>query len=179
MLRVLDLIFSLLGIIFLFPLFIFLWFVVRFSYTSPLFKQLRVCRNQQPFVLIKFRTMPLNTKSISTHLIKNVRMKPFGIFLREIGLDEIPQLWNVLIGEMSLVGPRPCLFSQKKLMKERKKRGIFKVRPGITGLAQVKGIDMSKPILLAKTELKMIKKLNLFYYFYYIIVTIFLIFKKK
>jgi lipopolysaccharide/colanic/teichoic acid biosynthesis glycosyltransferase len=123
--------------------------------------------------------MPFNTKSTSTHLIKNVRMNPFSIFLRETGLDEIPQLWNVLIGEMSLVGPRPCLISQRKLIKERKKRGIFKARPGLTGLAQVKGINMAQPTLLAKTELKMIKQLNFFYYFYYIFITILLIFKRR
>jgi lipopolysaccharide/colanic/teichoic acid biosynthesis glycosyltransferase len=101
-----------------------------------------------------------------------------GIFLRKTKLDEIPQLWNVLIGEMSLVGPRPCLLNQNNLINERKKRGVFKVRPGITGLAQIKGITMKTPTLLAKTDLEMIKQLNVFNYFYYILVTMFLIFKK-
>ena len=177
--RLFDLILSLLGIIFLFPLFLILWIAVWFNYRSPFFKQIRVGINQKPFQLIKFRTMPLNTKSISTHLIKNVRLNTFSIFLRETGLDEITQLWNILIGEMSIIGPRPCLLSQTKLIKERKKRGLFKVRPGLTGLAQVEGINMSKPTLLAKTELKMMRQLNLFYYFYYIFLTILLIYKKK
>jgi len=79
---------------------------------------------------------------------------------------------------MSLVGPRPCLLNQKKLINERKKRGVFKIRPGITGLAQTKGINMKNPTLLAKTDLEMIKQLNVFNYFYYILVTIILIFKK-
>jgi lipopolysaccharide/colanic/teichoic acid biosynthesis glycosyltransferase len=83
------------------------------------------------------------------------------------------------MGHMSLVGPRPCLPNQKRLIIERKKRGIYKVKPGITGLAQVTGINMSRPLLLAKTDLKMIKQMNLFYYFYYILKTVFIIFKKK
>ena len=80
---------------------------------------------------------------------------------------------------MSLVGPRPSLFTQRKLISERKKRGIFKVKPGITGLAQISGINMKTPTLLAKTDFKMIKKLNLSYYFYYIFMTFFLILKKN
>jgi lipopolysaccharide/colanic/teichoic acid biosynthesis glycosyltransferase len=80
---------------------------------------------------------------------------------------------------MSLVGPRPCLPNQKRLIIERKKRGVFKVKPGITGLAQLSDINMSIPTLLAKTDLKMIKQMNLFYYFYYILITILLIFKRK
>ena len=72
---------------------------------------------------------------------------------------------------MSLVGPRPCLFNQKKLINERKKRGVFKVRPGITGLAQVTGVTMKSPTFLAKKDFKMIKEMNLFYYFYYIFKT--------
>jgi lipopolysaccharide/colanic/teichoic acid biosynthesis glycosyltransferase len=80
---------------------------------------------------------------------------------------------------MSLVGPRPCLSNQRKLVFERKKRAVFKVRPGITGLAQVKGIDMSTPTLLAKVDSEMIKQMNLINYFYYIFVTILFIFKKK
>ena len=80
---------------------------------------------------------------------------------------------------MSLVGPRPCLFNQKKLIKERKKRKVFNVRPGITGLAQIKGISMSTEVLLAQTDSKMIKKMSLFYYFYYIFFSIFLIFKRE
>ena len=78
---------------------------------------------------------------------------------------------------MSLVGPRPCLLNQKKLISERKKRGIFKVKPGITGLAQISGVNMKTPLLLAKIDLKMIQKMNLFYYFYYIFRTIFITIK--
>jgi lipopolysaccharide/colanic/teichoic acid biosynthesis glycosyltransferase len=103
----------------------------------------------------------------------------FGIFLRNYKLDELPQLWNVLLGDMSLVGPRPCLLNSKTLIRERKKRNVFKVKPGITGLAQISGINMKTPTLLAKTDLKMIKKFNILYYFYYILVTFVIVLKKK
>ena len=79
---------------------------------------------------------------------------PLGAFLRRTKLDELPQLWNVLKGEMSLIGPRPGLFNQKELIAERAKRGVLDARPGITGLAQVQGIDMSTPVLLADTDAK-------------------------
>ena len=179
MIRLLDFFFSLVGILVLSPLFILLWVIGSFDSGSPLFKQIRVGRDQKLFILIKFRTMPLSTKSVATHLVKNLNLSYFCLFLRKAKLDEIPQLWNVLIGDMSLVGPRPCLFNQKKLIIERKKRGVFKFRPGITGLAQIKGITMKNPTLLAKTDLQMIKQLNLFDYFYYILVTVLIIFKKN
>jgi O-antigen biosynthesis protein WbqP len=178
MTRLLDFFFSLFGILILSPLFILLLIIAFFDNSSPIFKQIRVGIYQKPFTLIKFRTMPLGTKSAATHLVKNLKLTFFSIFLRKTKLDEIPQLWNVLIGEMSLVGPRPCLLNQKKLINERKKRGVFKIRPGITGLAQIKGITMKNPTLLAKTDLEMIKQLNVFNYFYYILVTMILIFKK-
>ena len=131
------------------------------------------------FVLIKFRTMPIKTRSVGTHLIKNIKLTSFGYFLRRTKLDEIPQLFNVLIGDMSLVGPRPCLFNQRKLIRERRKRGVFKIKPGITGLAQISLINMKTPTLLSKTDQKMINKMSLIYYFYYIVKTIFLIKKKS
>ena len=178
MIRLLDILFSLLGILILFSLFSLIWIISFFYNGSPLFKQIRVGRYQKPFILIKFRTMPKSTKSAATHLVRNINLNRFSFFLRKTKLDEIPQLWNVLIGDMSLVGPRPCLFNQKKLIMERKKRGAFKVRPGITGLAQIKNITMKHPTLLAKIDLQMIKQLNVFNYCYYIVVTILLIFKK-
>jgi O-antigen biosynthesis protein WbqP len=178
MIRLLDFFFSLFGIFILSPLLILLLIVGLFDSGSPLFKQTRVGIYQNPFILIKFRTMPLGTKSAATHLVKNLKLSLFSSILRKTKLDEIAQLWNVLIGEMSLVGPRPCLLNQKKLINERKKRGVFKVRPGITGLAQIKGVTMQNPILLAKTDLEMIKQLNVFNYFYYILLTMLLIFKK-
>ena len=179
MIRLLDIFFSLLGILALSLLLILLWIFGLFENGSPIFKQIRVGRHQKPFILFKFRTMPISAKSVATHLVKNLKLSLFGSFLRKTKLDETLQLWNVLRGQMSLVGPRPCLLSQTKLIKERKKRGVFKVRPGLTGLAQIKGITMKTPTLLAKIDLKMIKEMNLFYYFYYIFKTVLLIIRKK
>jgi O-antigen biosynthesis protein WbqP len=177
MIRIFDFLFSLIGLIFLSPLIILIFFIGLFDNGSPLFIQSRVGYNLKSFSLIKFRTMPMGVKSVGTHLIKDIKLSSFGNFLRTTKIDEIPQLLNVLFGDMSLVGPRPCLFNQRKLINERKKRGVFKVRPGITGLAQISGIDMKTPTLLAKTDQKMIKNMSLYNYFYYIFKTIFKIIK--
>ena len=173
MIRIFDFLFSIIGLIFLSPLLILLCLMGLLDNGSPLFIQKRVGRNFKPFLLIKFRTMPIKTKSLGTHLLRDIKLTSFGYFLRRTKLDEIPQLFNVLIGDMSLVGPRPCLLNQRKLIIERKKRGVLKVRPGITGLAQISGINMKTPTLLAKIDLKMIKEMNLFNYFYYLSITIF------
>ena len=173
MIRIFDFLFSLIGLIFLSPLIILIFFIGLFDNGSPLFIQSRVGYNLKSFSLIKFRTMPKGVRSAGTHLIKNIKFSLFGYFLRTTKLDEIPQLFNVLFGDMSLVGPRPCLFNQKKLINERKKRGVFKVKPGITGLAQISGINMKTPTLLAKTDQKMIKNMSSYNYFYYMFKTIF------
>jgi|TARA_B100001093_G_scaffold519860_1_gene610970 lipopolysaccharide/colanic/teichoic acid biosynthesis glycosyltransferase len=175
MIRIFDFFFSLIGLIFLSPLLILLWLIGLFENGSPIFMQKRIGINLKHFVLIKFRTMPIKTRSTGTHLIKDIKFTFFGNFLRQTKLDELPQLLNVLYGNMSLVGPRPCLLNQKRLIKERKKRKVFKVKPGITGLSQISGITMKTPILLSKTDLKMIKSMNLYYYFYYIFKTIYII----
>ena len=179
MIRTFDFLLSFLGLIVLSPILILLWIIGLFENGSPLFKQYRVGYDQKLFLLIKFRTMRKETKSIATHLVNDSMITSFGYFLRRTKFDETPQLYNVLIGNMSLVGPRPCLSNQKKLIIERKKRGVFKVKPGITGFAQISEITMETPTLLAKTDLEMINKMNLYYYFYYIIKTIVIIFKKS
>lgn len=167
-----DLVFSLLGLVVGFPLLLALTIVGLFDTGSPLFRQVRVGRNQKPFTLVKFRTMKVDTASVATHLASSASITRFGHFLRKTKLDELPQLWNVLKGEMSLVGPRPGLFNQEELTEERAKRGVFDVRPGITGLAQVNEIDMSTPALLAETDQKMIQCLTVMDYFKYIFMTV-------
>jgi lipopolysaccharide/colanic/teichoic acid biosynthesis glycosyltransferase len=179
MIRLLDIIFSFLILIFFFPLLILIFFFGLLDNGFPIFIQKRVGLNLKNFTLIKFRTMKTGTLSAGTHLIDLSNISRFGHFLRKFKLDELPQLLNVLMGHMSLVGPRPCLSNQKRLINERKKRGDYKVKPGITGLAQVSGINMSRPTLLAKTDLKMIKQMNLFYYFYYIFRTVLLVIRKE
>jgi len=154
------------------PVLVILWLVGVFMVGSPLFWQTRVGRHQKPFVLVKFRTMKLGTASVASHLADGASITRWGRFLRRTKFDELPQLWNVLKGEMSLVGPRPCLFTQDELIQERAKRGVFKARPGITGLAQTKGIDMSTPVLLAETDAAMLARLRLSDYFYYIFLTV-------
>ena len=173
MIRCFDFFFSMIGLIFLLPLLTFIFFIGLIDNGSPIFIQRRVGQNLQSFLLIKFRTMPVGVRSVGTHLIKNIKLSSFGSFLRKTKIDETLQLINVLIGDMSLVGPRPCLYNQRKLISERKKRGVFKVRPGITGLAQINGIDMKTPTLLSKTDQKMIKNMSIYNYFYYILKTIF------
>ncbi|MBL1272294.1 MAG: sugar transferase [Oceanospirillales bacterium] len=172
MIRTLDFLFSLLGLVFGFPVLLVLYVIGLFDTGSPVFKQQRVGRLKKPFTLVKFRTMSVDTASVASHLASSASITKFGQFLRHTKLDELPQLWNVLKGEMSLVGPRPCLFNQEELIAEREQRGVLRARPGITGLAQVNDIDMSTPKLLAETDAKMLANMSIPAYFKYIFMTV-------
>ena len=172
MIRFFDFIFSLIGLVLLCPIVIVLLIIGYFDTGSPVFCQERVGKNKQPFKLYKFRSMNVDTKSVATHLANYSAVTTYGAFLRKSKLDELPQLWNVLLGDMSLVGPRPNLFNQVELIQERDNRGVYQVVPGITGLSQINKIDMSTPQLLAETDAKMTSQLTVVQYFYYIIATV-------
>ncbi|MFH0255797.1 sugar transferase [Vibrio rumoiensis] len=172
MLRLLDFIFAFFGLLFLWPIFLIIMVFGYFDTGSPLFFQTRVGKNKKPFTLVKFRTMPVDTASVATHLVEASSVSKLGSFLRKTKLDELPQLINVLKGEMSLVGPRPNLFNQVELIEERDKRKVYNVRPGITGLAQINEIDMSNPTQLAEWDQKMIQKMTVKNYFTYILATV-------
>jgi O-antigen biosynthesis protein WbqP len=163
--RLFDIVFSALGLLVSFPVLLVLCVVGLFDTGSPVFRQVRVGRHQKPFTLVKFRTMRVGTASVASHQVATAAITPLGRFLRRSKLDELPQLWNVLLGDMSLVGPRPCLPSQQELIDERQARGVYAVRPGVTGVAQLRGIDMSVPRLLAETDAGMIQAFSLQLYF--------------
>jgi O-antigen biosynthesis protein WbqP len=173
MTRILDILFSFFGLLLLSPLILLLFVIGLFDTGLPLFRQERVGVNQKPFHLLKFRSMHVNTQAVATHLVQVSAITNWGSFLRKSKLDELPQLFNVLMGDMSFVGPRPNLFNQHELIEEREKRGVYSIRPGITGLAQIRKIDMSTPQLLAETDAKMIDHLNAWCYFKYIFLTVF------
>ncbi len=119
---------------------------------APLFMQTRVGKGQRPFTLLKMRTMTKDTESLGSHEVSVSQITQLGHFIRRTKLDELPQVWNVLLGQMSFVGPRPCLPNQLELVTERMARGVFNVRPGVTGPAQLAGIDMSTPQRLAEAD---------------------------
>ncbi|AAW84691.1 undecaprenyl-phosphate beta-N-acetyl-D-fucosaminephosphotransferase [Aliivibrio fischeri ES114] len=171
MIRILDFLAAFFGLLFLWPVLLIVTIIGLFDTGSPVFIQERVGRNKKPFNLIKFRTMSVETKSVASHLASNASITKLGAFLRKTKIDELPQLINVMKGEMSLVGPRPNLFNQEELIKERDALGVYDVLPGVTGLAQVQNIDMSTPALLAKTDRKMIDTLTVKSYFQYILMT--------
>ncbi|WP_414931766.1 sugar transferase [Vibrio europaeus] len=171
MIRLIDFIAAFLGLLLLWPVLLIVFFIGLFDTGSPIFIQERVGRNKKPFNLIKFRTMSVETKSVASHLSSTASITKLGAFLRKTKIDELPQLVNVLKGEMSLVGPRPNLFNQNELILEREALGVYDVLPGITGLAQVQNIDMSTPELLAKIDRQMIDSLTLKGYFKYILTT--------
>ena len=172
MIRVLDFFAAFFGLLFLWPVLLVVTIVGMFDTGSPIFVQTRVGRNKKPFKLIKFRTMSVETKSVASHLASNASITKLGAFLRKTKIDELPQLINVVKGDMSLVGPRPNLFNQEELIKERDAQGVYDVLPGITGLAQVQNIDMSTPELLAETDKQMIDTFNIKNYFKYILMTV-------
>lgn len=171
MIRIIDFLAAFFGLLFLWPILLIVTIIGLFDTGSPIFVQTRVGRHKKPFKLIKFRTMSVETKSVASHLANNASITKLGNFLRKTKIDELPQLINVVKGEMSLVGPRPNLFNQDELIKERDALGVYDVLPGVTGLAQVQNIDMSTPQLLAKTDKQMIDTLTIKDYFKYIIMT--------
>jgi lipopolysaccharide/colanic/teichoic acid biosynthesis glycosyltransferase len=169
--QLLDFLMAFFGLLTTFPILLIVTIIGYFDTRSPIFIQERVGKNKRPFKLIKFRTMTVDTKSVASHLASKASITKLGAFLRKTKIDELPQLINVLKGEMSFVGPRPNLFNQEELIHEREQRGVYDVLPGITGLAQVNTIDMSTPKLLAETDKKMIATLTIRDYFKYIIMT--------
>ena len=171
-LRSLDIFFAGVGLLFTAPVLIIICMFGFLDTGSPLFLQRRVGKDKETFLLVKFRTMRPGTKSIPSHLVDTSSITLWGSWLRRSKLDELPQLWNVLRGDMSLVGPRPCLPEQTELIEERDRRGVFAARPGITGLAQVNKIDMSTPELLAKTDAQMLAHLSVIHYFKYVVFTL-------
>ena len=172
MIRFLDIFISIFGLLFLSPLLIIICICGCFDTGSPLFSQKRIGRYKTHFTLVKFRSMHKDSPSVASHLVNTATISSFGYFLRKTKLDELPQLINVIKGEMSLVGPRPGLPNQPDLTEIREEYGVYSVRPGITGLAQVSGIDMSTPELLAQTDAKMISQMSVLNYFKYILLTI-------
>ena len=172
MIRSIDAVLATAGLIFFSPMLALLLFLGWVNFGSPLFFQSRLGKHKKSFRIVKFRTMKIGTVSVATHLVDPSSITPFGRFLRRTKLDELAQLWNVLKGEMSIVGPRPGLENQTDLTTAREAYGVFLVRPGITGLSQINEIDMSAPELLAKTDAEMIRTMSIINYFKYILLTI-------
>ena len=169
----------LVGLICVSPLLIIAGLVIVFEDGFPaFFVQERIGLDKNTFKIIKIRTLKKNTPNIGTHELKNSNMLKNGSWIRKIKLDEFPQLINVLKGELNLVGPRPGLVSQEKLLEERSLKNIFTVRPGITGLAQILGYDMSDPKKLAEIDEAYIINKSIFLDFLIIMGT-FLNFPKK
>lgn len=151
--RLFDIVAAAGGLVLLSPLLLVLVVLIRRDSPGPaVFAQPRVGRDRRVFICRKLRTMREGTAHVPTHEAPQAQITRIGRFLRRTKLDELPQLWNVLVGEMSFVGPRPCLPSQELLVAERDRRGVYALRPGITGLAQIEGIDMSDPIRLAARD---------------------------
>ena len=141
MIRLFDIIFSFLGLVCGLPILLVIWVLGIVDTGSPIFRQERVGRSMKSFTLVKFRTMSKETASVASHLASSSSITSFGGFLRKTKLDELPQLWNILKGDMSLVGPRPSLVTQVELIDRRRSMGALKCRPGLTGLAQVNSYD--------------------------------------
>jgi O-antigen biosynthesis protein WbqP len=126
---------------------------IRLTSAGPgVFRQARIGRNGGTFICLKLRTMHAGTADAPSHHTGAASITPLGRWLRRLKLDELPQLWNVVSGDMSLVGPRPCLPTQHELIAARERLGVDRLRPGISGVSQVAGLDMSEPERLAAMD---------------------------
>lgn len=162
--RFYDILGSLIGLLILSPIFLFIVLLIKVDSSGPiLFKQKRIGRHKKHFYIIKFRTMKIVTpKDIPTHMLTNPEkyITKMGKFLRKTSLDELPQIINILKGDMSIIGPRPALWNQFDLIEERDKYGVHDLYPGITGYAQIKGRDRLSISEKAALDGEYVKKIS-------------------
>jgi O-antigen biosynthesis protein WbqP len=181
--RIADIILSMVGIIILGWLFIIIALIIKLTSKGPVFfKQRRIGRHKSEFYILKFRTMRIDApKDVPTHLFKNPEqfITPIGRFLRASSLDEIPQIFNILVGHMSIIGPRPALWNQYDLIAERDKYGANRIRPGLTGWAQINGRDEIEIPLKAKLDGEYAYKISFTFDVKIFFITILKVFKQK
>lgn len=139
---------------------------------SPIIVQKRIGRNQRPFMLLKIRTLAKGAPSLPAEFVSPSQVSRIGRLLRSTKLDELPQLWNIFVGDMSFVGPRPSMASFHVLIAERTKRDVFQARPGLTGLGQIYGVTMARPQLLARLDARLNATMSLRIYVKYIALTL-------
>jgi O-antigen biosynthesis protein WbqP len=179
--RVSDFIISLLSIVVLSPFFLIISLLVKFGSEGPiLFKQERIGLNKRKFYILKFRTMKINTpKNMPTHMLQNPDefITKIGKFLRKTSLDELPQIINIIKGEMSIVGPRPALWNQYDLIAERDKYQANDIHPGLTGWAQINGRDELPIEVKANLDGEYVKKMCLLFDLEIFLKTIFSVLK--
>jgi O-antigen biosynthesis protein WbqP len=160
--RTFDICLALLSLPFAAVLVLILAAVVRLTSPGPaIFRQVRIGRHEKPFVCLKLRTMRNDTRNAPSHEVGASSVTAVGRIMRRTKLDELPQLWNILIGDMSFVGPRPCLPSQSDLIEARRVYGLQMIRPGITGVSQIAGVDMSDPTRLARLDATYLEDMSL------------------
>jgi O-antigen biosynthesis protein WbqP len=151
--RIFDIFFSIVLIIFLMPIFFLIGLIIKLQDQGPsIFKQLRVGENGKYFQFYKFRSMPVNTPNVESKDTGRINVTPFGIFIRRTNLDELPQLFNILIGDMSFVGPRPPIPTQRVLIDLRISNSTILLKPGLTGWAQVNSYDFMSDEVKAKLD---------------------------
>lgn len=180
--RCFDLISSLIGIILFSPILLLLALIIKVTSPGPiLFKQRRIGKDNQEFMIYKFRTMRIDTPNVATHLLKNPEqyITPIGKFMRKTSLDELPQLFNILKGEMSVVGPRPALYNQYDLIEMRTNANVHTVRPGLTGLAQVSGRDELENEQKVHFDQQYVQKQSFFFDLKLIFLTVVKVFKSE
>ncbi|MBS4957626.1 MAG: sugar transferase [Clostridium celatum] len=180
--RAFDFIMSLLGIILLSPVILVLVVLVKLTSKGPiLFKQKRIGKDNKEFYIYKFRTMRVDTPNVATHLLENPEqyITSVGKFMRKTSLDELPQLFNIIKGEMSIVGPRPALYNQLDLKEKRTKCGIHKLLPGLTGWAQINGRDEIPLELKVKLDKEYLDKMSFALDLKIIFLTLFKVLKRE
>ena len=162
--RIIDIIFSILWLIILIPVFLVISIAIKLESKGPVFfKQKRIGKEKKYFTIYKFRTMRSDTpKDMPTHMLKNANgcITKVGNILRKTSLDELPQLVNILKGDMSIIGPRPALWNQDDLVEERDKYHANDIRPGLTGWAQVNGRDELEIPVKAKYDGEYVKRIS-------------------
>ncbi|MFZ7942494.1 sugar transferase [Neobacillus sp. 19] len=162
--KILDIILAFIGIVVLSPIFLILIICIKLDSNGPvLFKQRRIGKEKSEFYILKFRTMKIDTpKDTPTHLLEDPEsyITRVGKFMRKTSLDELPQILNILKGEMSIIGPRPCLWNQFDLIAERDKYGANDIYPGLTGWAQINGRDELPIEIKAKLDGDYVEKLS-------------------